>query len=317
MTYGNGSYRYELVEEWAKLPTGWSFLDVGGLAVDAQDHLYVFNRSAHPLMVFDRNGNLASSWGEGVFNRPHGIRISRDGTIYCTDDGSHVVRKFSPDGKLLMTMGTKDKPSDTGYVEKPDLLASLDTIKRGGPPFNRPTGVALSSNGDIYVTDGYGNARVHKFNVNGKLLFSWGEPGTGQGQFRLPHNVWVDKLERVWVPDRENSRVQIFDSRAKFVTQWTDVVRPTDVFIDNDDVVYIPEIGHVGDAGPKVSLFTFDGTPIASWGCQPKDHRTDLFVSPHAIAVDSHGDVYVGEVALTHSGIDRGGRVVQKFARIR
>ncbi len=317
MTYGNGSHRYELVEGWAKLPKGWSFLDVGGLAVDAQDHLYVFNRSAHPVMVFDRSGNLASSWGEGVFSRLHGIRISRDGTIYCTDDGSHVVRRFSSDGKLLMTMGTKDKPSDTGYVEKPDLLASLDTIKRGGSPFNRPTGVALSLSGDIYVTDGYGNARVHKFNANGKLLFSWGEPGAGQGQFRLPHNVWVDKLDRVWVPDRENSRVQIFDSLGKFVTQWTDVVRPTDVFIDDDNVVYIPEIGHVGDAGPKVSLFTLDGTPISSWGCRPRDHRTDLFVSPHAIAVDSRGDVYVGEVAMTHSGIDRGGRVVQKFARVR
>ena len=317
MTYGNGSHRYELVEGWAKLPAGWSFLDVGGLAVDAQDRLYVFNRSAHPVMVFDRSGELLSSWGEGIFSRPHGIRVAHAGSIWCTDDGSHVVRKFSPEGELLMTLGTEGKPSDTGYVEKPDLLASLDTIKRGGAPFNRPTGVALSSDGDVYVTDGYGNARVHKFDARGKLLFSWGEPGTAPGQFRLPHNVWVDRNERVWVPDRENSRVQIFDSHGAFVTEWTTVVRPTDVFIDSEDVVYIPEIGHVGDAGPRVSLFTIDGALIANWGCQPKDHRTDLFVSPHAIAVDSHGDVYVGEVAMTHSGIDRGGRVVQKFARIR
>lgn len=317
MTYGNGSHRYELVEGWAKLPAGWNFLDVGGLAVDSQDRLYVFNRGANPLMVFDRGGNLVSSWGEGVFNRPHGIRISREGAIYCTDDGSHVVSKFSSEGKVLMTLGTRNRPSDTGYVEKPDLLESLDTIKRGGAPFNRPTGVALSSTGDIYVTDGYGNARVHKFDAKGKLLFSWGEPGTAPGQFRLPHNVWVDRKDRVWVPDRENSRVQIFDPRGAFIAQWTEVVRPTDVFIDDNDVVYIPEIGHVGDAGPRVSVFTIDGAPIASWGCQPKDHRTDLFVSPHAIAVDSHGDVYVGEVAMTHSGIDRGGRVVQKFARVR
>ena len=317
MLFGSGDYQYELVEGWAKLPAGWSFLDVGGLATDSQDRVYVFNRSPHPLMVFNKEGDLASSWGEGVFNRPHGIRISKDGAVYCTDDGSHVVRKFSPSGTLLMTLGSKDKPSDTGYVEQPDLLASLDSIKRGGPPFNRPTGVAFASTGDIYVTDGYGNARVHRFNSEGRLILSWGEPGIAKGQFRLPHNIWIDRWDRIWVPDRENSRVQIFDSEGNCLMQWHDVVRPTDVFIDKDDVVYIPEIGHVGDAGPRVSLFTLDGRVVTRWGCRPEDHRTDLFVSPHAIAVDSSGDVYVGEVAMTHSGVDRGSRVVQKFARKR
>jgi DNA-binding beta-propeller fold protein YncE len=317
MLFGSGDHKYELVEDWAKLPAGWSFLDVGGLAVDSQDRLYVFNRSKHPVMVFNRNGELMSSWGEGLFNRPHGIRIARDHAIYCADDGSHVVHKFSSDGTLLMTLGNKDRPSDTGYVEEPDLLKSLDSIKRGGPPFNRPTGVALSSAGDIYVTDGYGNARVHRFRSDGSLVLSWGEPGTAVGQFRLPHNVWLDRWDRVWVPDRENSRVQIFDANGGSIIQWTDVVRPTDVFIDDNDVVYIPEIGHVGDAGPRVSLFTIEGEVITRWGCLPEDHRTDLFVSPHAIAVDSHGDVYVGEVAMTHSGIDRGARVVQKFAKRR
>jgi DNA-binding beta-propeller fold protein YncE len=317
MPFGSGDHEYELVEDWAKLPAGWSFLDVGGLAVDSQDRLYVFNRSKHPVMVFNRQGELTCSWGEGVFNRPHGIRIARDQAIYCTDDGSHVVHKFLSDGRLVMTLGSKDRPSDTGYVEQPDLLKSLDTIKRGGPPFNRPTGVGLSSTGDIYVTDGYGNARVHRFRSDGGLVKSWGEPGTATGQFRLPHNVWLDRWDRVWVPDRENSRVQIFDANGAFISQWTDVVRPTDVFIDDKDIVYIPEIGHVGDAGPRVSLFTVEGKVITRWGCVPKDHRTDLFVSPHAIAVDSRGDVYVGEVAMTHSGIDRGSRVVQKFAKKR
>jgi len=316
MLFGSGNFRYELVENWAKLPSGWSFPDIGGLSVDSQDRVYVFNRSPHPVMVFNPEGKLVSSWGEGDFKRPHGIHI--DGEFaYCTDDTNHLVRKFTLQGKLLMTLGTKDKPSDTGYVEKPDLLASLDTIKRGGPPFNRPTGVGISSAGDIFVSDGYGNARVHKFSPDGKLLLSWGQPGTAISQFRLPHNVWVDKQDRVWIPDRENSRVQIFDSNGRFITQWTDVVRPTDVFIDNDQVVYIPEIGHVGDAGPRVSLFTIDGRILTRWGCQPKDHATDLFVSPHAITVDSRGDIYVGEVALTHAGIDRGNRVVQKFARRR
>jgi len=194
MVYGSGDYTYELVEDWAKLPAGWSFPDVGGLAVDSNDRLYVFNRSPHPVMVFDRNGNLASSWGEGVFSRPHGIRINAGGAVYCTDDGSHVVHKFTPDGRLLSTLGSKDRPSDTGYVEMPDLLASLASIKRGGPPFNRPTGVAFSLSGDVFVTDGYGNARVHRFSPDGKLLLSWGTPGTEAGQFRLPHNVcWTER----------------------------------------------------------------------------------------------------------------------------
>lgn len=315
--FGSGDYTYELVEGWAKLPAGWSFLDIGGLAVDEADRLYVFSRSAHPVMVFSPSGDLVSSWGEGVFTRPHGIRLGPDGSVYCTDDGSHVVLKLSREGRRLMTLGSKDRPSDTGYVEQADLLASLDTIKRGGPPFNRPTGVALSSSGDIFVSDGYGNARVHRFAADGRLMVSWGEPGTGIGEFRLPHNVWVDRHDRVWVPDRENSRIQIFDVSGAVLAQWTEVVRPTDVFIDKDDVVYIPEIGHVGDAGPGVSVFTIDGRLLSRWGCTPADHGTDLFVSPHAIAVDSRGDVYVGEVAMTHAGIDRGSRVVQKFARTR
>jgi DNA-binding beta-propeller fold protein YncE len=315
--FGSGDHSYELVEGWAQLPAGRSFLDVGGLAIDAQDRLCVFNRSHHPVMVFDRGGRMVSSWGEGVFSRPHGVRIGSDGAVYCTDDGNHLVRKFSPDGAPLMTLAAENSPSDTGYVEQPDLLASLATIQRGGPPFNRPTGIALSSTGEIFVTDGYGNARVHRFSPDGRLILSWGEPGTAAGQFRLPHNVWVDRQDRVWVPDRENSRIQIFDTSGKFLSQWTDVVRPTDVFIDGDNIVYVPEIGHVGDTGPRISLFTMTGRVVTRWGCRPQDHKTDLFVSPHALAVDSRGDVYVGEVAHTHAGIDRGARVVQKFARKR
>ncbi|MFC2038919.1 peptidyl-alpha-hydroxyglycine alpha-amidating lyase family protein [Chloroflexota bacterium] len=317
MLYGNDEYGYELVENWAKLPEGWNFLDVGGIGVDPEDNIYVFNRSSHPMIVFDSDGNFLRSWGEDFFSRPHGTRFSDDGFVYCTDDGNHTVTKFTPEGELLMTMGTKDKPSDTGYIEKADLAEAIDTIVRGGGPFNRPTGIDLSSNGEIYVCDGYGNARIHRFTPEGELISSWGGPGTGQSEFRLPHNIWVDKQDRVWVPDRENSRIQIFDAEGKFLTQWDQVVRPADVFIDDDDVVYVPEIGHVGDAGPKISLFTLDGKLLSYWGCEGVDHESELFVSPHALTVDSKGAVYVGEVAKTHSGLDRGSRVIQKFARKR
>lgn len=316
MLFGSGKYKYELVDGWAKLPEGWSFVDVGGMAIDSQDRLYVLNRSPHPLIILDRSGNFLSSWGESYFSRPHGIRISQDKDIYCTDDVSQLVSKFTLQGKLIKTMGTKGKASDTGYIDNPDLLTSLATIKRGGPPFNRPTGIALSSTGEIYVSDGYGNARVHKFSPDGKLLFSWGEPGKGKSEFRLPHNIWVDKQDRVWVPDRENSRIQIFDANGKFLTEWTDLVRPTDLFIDDEQVVYVSELGNLT---PRVSIFTIEGKLLTRWGNEEKDPATDLFSAPHAITVDSHGDIYVGEVAATHFKFtfDKGSRTVQKFARKR
>ena len=167
MIYGSGEYRYELVENWAQLPAGWAFYDIGGIGIDKNDRVYIFNRSHHPLMVFEQNGDFVGSWGEDYFVRPHGIRITDQDELFCTDDMTHVVSKFSLTGKLLMTLGEKGKPSDTGYVDDPDLIKSLKSIKRGGPPFNRPTGVALSSSGERFVSDGYGNARVHKFSPMG------------------------------------------------------------------------------------------------------------------------------------------------------
>jgi DNA-binding beta-propeller fold protein YncE len=312
MLYGTGKYTYELVDGWAKCPEGFSFFDVCGLSIDSQDRVYILSRSAHPVMVFDREGNLLTSWGEGFFKRAHGTCVGPDGAVYCTDDKDHTVRKFTPEGNLLQVLGSKDQPSDTGYVQQPRLAESLATIRRGGPPFNRPTGVALSSSGEIYVSDGYGNARVHKFTPDGTLLFSWGEPGDAPSQFRLPHSIWVDKQERVWVVDRENNRIQIFNAQGEFLTQWTDLSRPTDIFIDDEETVYVSELS------PRrgVSIFTIDGKLLARWSSQQEeDKETALFLAPHAIAVDSRGDLYVGEVSVTYARIDRGPRTVQKFAR--
>jgi DNA-binding beta-propeller fold protein YncE len=311
MQYGSGKYTYELVEGWAKLPEGTSFLDVCGICVDAQDRVYVLNRSAeHPIAVFDREGNFLTSWGQGLFKRAHGSGVGPDGAIYCTDDRNHTVRKFTPEGKLLMTLGNEDQPSDNGYVHDGfDFFWSLTTIAKGSSPFNRPTGVAIAESGNIYVADGYGNARVHKFTADGKLLLSWGEPGYAPGHFRLPHSIYVDKQERVWIPDRENSRVQIFDNNGKFLDQWENVFRPTDVYIDDEGVVFVSELCL------RLSIFSPDGKLLARWGTQEKQKETALFVAPHAIALDSRGDIYVGEVAMTYAKVDRGPRVLQKFAR--
>ena len=162
---GTGEHRYEVVENWGRLPDGWHYGEVAAVGVDSKDNVYVFARSEHPMMVFDREGNFLRSWGEGLFRRPHGVHLAPDDTIYCTDDGDHTVRRLYAGGKAA----AGDRRSRrTGAIY-------------GGDPFNRCTHTALSPEGDIYVADGYGNARVHKYSPNGKLQFSWGEPGTEPG----------------------------------------------------------------------------------------------------------------------------------------
>jgi sugar lactone lactonase YvrE len=314
--YGKGKYQYELVEGWAKYPRRYSMVDGAGLAVDSQDRIWVLTRGNHPIMVFDLDGNLLKTMGEedifAGFHRinvgAHGIRVGPDGCIYCADDTNHVVLKLSPDGKVIMTLGNKGKPSDTGYVKMHLPGPSMETIKRPGPPFNRPTGVALSSSGEIFVSDGYGNSRVHKFAPDGTLLLSWGEPGTGPGQFRLVHDIWVDKRDHVWACDRENRRIQVFDKNGKFLNQITNLDRPAALFIDAEDTVYVSELG---PKNPGVSIFTIDGKLLARWGNQKGASQANaLFYGPHSIAVDSRGDIYVGEI-----GCMTGNDAMCKFIR--
>jgi DNA-binding beta-propeller fold protein YncE len=323
---GTGRFRFEALRQWEQLPAGWRFGEVAGVATDSRDRVFVFTRGEHPVIVFERDGRFLTSWGEGQFVRPHGIFIGPDDAVYCTDDLDHTVRKFTPEGKVLLTLGTRGKASDTG-------IKDLDyrTIQRVGLPFHRPTNVALGADGSIYVTDGYGNARVHKFAPDGRLLLAWGEPGSGPGQFNLPHGIAVDREGRVYVADRENSRIQLFSGTGQFLSQWTDVARPMEVFIDEQDSVYVAEVGwRAGlfpwqsapgpeSVGARLSIFTLEGELVARWGgshdpCAPGD-----FFAPHDVWVDRHGDIYVGEVILSAGG-NRGAvsvdcHALQKFAR--
>src|SRR6266550_2179283 len=168
-TVGDGAYAYVPVENWAKLPPGWSLKEIGGVGVDKNDNVYVFNRGAHPMVVFDRDGNFLRSFGEGLFPRAHGVFMAPDDTIWLTDDGDHTVRQCTLQGKVLLTLGISGKPA-------PHM---------SGEPFHRCTHTAMSPQGDIYVSDGYGNSRVHKYAPNGKLLLSWGGPGTDPGEFNI------------------------------------------------------------------------------------------------------------------------------------
>ena len=179
-----------------------------------------------------------------------------------------------------------------------------------GDPFNRCTHVAIDPrNGDFYVSDGYCNARVHKYSPDGKLLFSWGESGTGPGQFNIAHNVCTDKDGWVYVADRESHRVQIFDSNGKFETQWTDMARPCGLYIDQAaGLVYIGELGaaigpniKATGLGPRISIYNTKGKVLAQLGNQGEGFETGKFVAPHGVCIDSGSDIYVGEVSWTHT----------------
>src|SRR5205085_3625905 len=163
-----------------------------------------------------------------------------DDVVYCADDTDHTVRALSLDGQLLWSLGTLNRPSDTGY--SPEGRANLLSIKRGSGPFNRPTRLAVAPSGELYVSDGYGNARIHRFAADGTLIQSWGEPGSQPGEFQLPHSVWAHSDGRVFVCDRENDRIQIFSPSGEFLEAWTNATRPGDLFIDADDRVYVGEM---------------------------------------------------------------------------
>jgi DNA-binding beta-propeller fold protein YncE len=227
----------------------------------------------------------------------------------CADDGNHIVAKFTLEGQLLMTLGDTGQAADTGYLRTFDHWESLAKIVRGARPFNRPTGVSISPKGEIYVADGYGNARIHKFSADGKLLLSWGEPGGEPGQFRLPHSVRVDKRGRVWVVDQENHRIQIFDGNGNFVTQLTNFVRPTDLCMNGDETVYVSELSM------RVGIFTVDGKLLMRWGNPAVKKEEAVLLAPHAIGVDSHGGIYVGDPSMTRMQVDRGAQTIQKFVR--
>lgn len=299
---------YEPLPGWSSLPEGWSFVEVVGMGADSRGRLFVFNRGEHPMVVLDADGRFLNAWGEGQFVRPHGIFIGPDDTLYLTDDRDHTIRQYTPDGRLLRTLGTSGRASETG-IQGNDYR----TITRPAEPFNLPTNLALAPSGEMYVTDGYGNCRVHRFSGDGKLLHSWGEAGTGPGQFNLPHGIAVDRKGRVIVADRENSRLQFFSLDGEFLAEWTDVVRPCEVFAAPDGRLFVAELGRRAGLFPwmepdpaaiggRVSIFDPDGTLLARWGGGENPLAADDFFAPHDIWVDSRGDLYVGEVVWSAGG---------------
>ncbi len=323
---GQGQFTFAPVPRWEQLPPGWKFVEAVGVATDSRERVFVFNRGEHPVIVFDREGKFLYAWGEGQFVRPHGIWIGKDDAVYLTDDLDHTVRKYTPNGQLLWKLGISGQGSDTGVREN-----DYRTITHGGPPFNQPTNLAISGDGSLYISDGYGNARIHKFSPEGKLLLCWGEPGTGPGQFNLPHGIGVDSTGRVLVADRENSRLQFFSPEGEYLSEWTDVVRPCEVFIDSQDNVFVAELGRRAGmfpgmtpdltvSGGRVSIFNSSGTLLARFGGGEHPGTPGDFFAPHDLWVDARGDLYVAEVTWSAGGnrglVPADCPSLQKFARV-
>jgi DNA-binding beta-propeller fold protein YncE len=324
-TVGTGPFAYEAMDDWEHLPEDWEHGDVADVAVDSRDRVYVFNRGDHPVIIFEPDGTFFGAWGESFFTKPHGITIGPDDSVYCVDDGAHAVYKFTLDGKLLLTLGTPGTPCDNGYV-----FGQYMSVKEGGPPFNRPTALAVAPNGDLYVTDGYGNACVHCFSPGGDLKFSWGAPGSGPGEFRIPHAIRFMADGRILVADRENSRVQIFSQDGQYLEEWKDTCRPDGLAIDSQGNVYLCDLGlragryptmpSLTDEDPpsRVSVFSSTGSLLARWG-SPEPCIPGSFFAAHGITVDSQGDVYVVEVNYSAGGkaglIPANCHTVQKFVR--
>ena len=181
---GADNHRYELIRDFLKLPNGERFGLVSRVATDSQDRVYVFQRKAPPVVVFDRDGNYLTAWGSGEVTDPHGLKIVDD-VVYTTDRSDSVAKSFTLDGKVLLELGQRGVHSDTGCTGSPWLA------ERAAGPFNHPTEMLPHPNGDIYVTDGYRNARVHRFTRDGVLVTSWGAPGKAPGEFHLSSAVKI------------------------------------------------------------------------------------------------------------------------------
>ena len=291
---------YLTVENWAKLPAGRTWGSTAGVSVDRHGNIWVAERcgantcagsNLAPILEFDPSGKLLKSFGEGMFLFPHGITVDRDGNVWVTDgQGSagkgHQVFKFSPDGKVLMTLGKAGVAGD------------------GPDTFNQPSAVAIASNGDIFVADGHGgnsNDRIVKFTKDGKFIKTWGKKGTNPGEFDIPHCLAFDSKGRLFVGDRNNNRIQIFDQDGNYIAEWKQFSRPSGIAIDKHDIIYVTDSesesvskNHPGwKRGIRVGRVK-DGSVMA-FIPDPVEVATGTSAA-EGVAADSKGTIYGAEV---------------------
>ena len=285
-------FNYRVVPGWGKqtLEPGVNpgsdspRMNIKGVAVDSEDRVYLVNRgSPSSVIILDKNGILLGSMGQRIINDPHSICIDSHNNIFVVDRETHVVMEFDTNSEVTLTLGTMNSPSQ----------------EQSGIPFNHPTGVAISSDKDIYVSDGYGNSNIHKYTSTGSLSLSWGGKGIHPGQFNTPHGICIDTEDRVYVADRQNNRVQAFDCEGNYIKEWKDLIGASDVAVDHDNNLYVSEL-----EGRRVSVLSYEGSVLSRLN---EDNQGKQFLAPHGISVDSNGNVYI-------SGVGNGKRVL-KFIR--
>lgn len=287
--------RFEPVAQWAKLPPERRCKECAAVAVDAQDRVHVLTRGQDPVMVFDPSGRFLRAWGHGLFQGPHSLRIDRENYLWTVDYLEHTVRKFPIDGgEPLLTLGTPGAPAP----------------QESGGIFNRPTDVAISPrSGDLFVSDGYGNSRVHRFRPDGRHVMSWGEPGAGPGEFSLPHNLAVLDDGRVIVCDMENHRLQVFSEEGRFLRELH-LHRPMAIATMPGAGGYLV-VTEMGPSGPRAEVPNLGRHVVvldrhlkemARFGDRLPGEGPRQLIAPHGIAVDRHGGVLVAEVSWTVMG---------------
>ena len=302
---------YQAGQTWGRLPAGRPYGNTSAVHVDARGVVWVADKCASttctgrtddPILAFDPSGTLLRSFGSGLFVFPHGIHVDGDGNVWVTDgqgaEGKgHQVFKFSPEGKVLLTLGTAGVAGTTPTT------------------FNQPSDVAVAPNGDIFVADGHGgesNARIVKFSKDGRFVRTWGRKGTGQGEFDIPHALAFDSQGRLFVGDRGNSRIQIFDQEGTFLAEWRQFGRPSGIFIDRSDTIYVtdsesnpnrnPEyqrglrVGNARDGSVSAFVPIAGANPAAAAG------------GPEGIAADANGTIY---------GAETGGRDIKRYVKSR
>lgn len=264
---------YRAVKAWPKLPPGWRLGQVAGAAVDSEGRYYVYHRGeeAPPLICFDRSGRLLRSWGKGVYVRPHMAKCDEDNNIWLIDDGGHILYLYSPEVKVLKTLGTKGVPGEDGTH------------------FRQPTDVAFGLSGEFYVSDGYGNRRVAHFDKNLSFLGQWGSEGEGKGQFVLPHAITTDAEGLVYVADRTKWRVEIFSPEGRFLRQWNHIGKPFGLVYATDGYLYVcdGENARVTKLDRSGKIQGFFGTPGDGYG---------QLSTAHSLAVAPNGDILIAHL---------------------
>lgn len=280
-----GQFRYRYYWDWAKFPMKLQGCTVAGVACDSHNNVYAAVRApgCPGIAKFAPDGTFLGYYGKGIQKgRPHGIYIDKEDHIWLTDDTCHVVYKFDQEDQVMLTLGMWGLGSDTGVDTTIDSHLRYLTIRRMAGPFNMPTGITEGAEGDIYISDGYGNAAVHRFDHQGELISSWGGPGNGEGEFNIPHGVCADRMGRVWTADRDNDRVQIFDPKGELLHIIDGLLYPAGLWNDGT-YTYIAEMDG------RISVYDMGFQLSAQLG-----YCASIFKA-HSIGGDGDGNLYLGQ----------------------